>query len=498
MKLRLDARWGGRDRSWVLPEGESVLGRDPGCALHVDDPTLSRRHAAFRREGERVFVRDLGSTNGVERGGGLVEGEAELRPGAALRCGNVELLLREEGSAPELAAPLRTVDPTTLRDGGEDPGRLRMLLELSRLLARPDRVDSLPARGLDELARLLPVGRVAVLLLQADGSLQAVATHGHEGQGLPYSRSIVRAVLEAGRAALYGDVRAVEGIGDAASVMAADIRSTMCAPLLADDECLGALYVDHSVHTQLYREEDLELLAAFASQVAVALRHERLQGELREASAREASLRRFFAPAVAQEIAARPELLGEAREAEVALLFTDIVDYTGLGSRLHPLELTRLLQLYFPPMAEEVFAREGTLEKYIGDALLAAWGVPRPVPDAVDRAVAAGRAMLAQLPALNQALAAEGLPAVGLRLGVHRGPVAFANVGSRDYLQVATVGDTTSVAARVCAAARPGELWLSDEARGSLRQLPGELRDEGPRDLKGVAGRPRLYSLPGF
>lgn len=176
-------------------------------------------------------------------------------------------------------------------------------------------------------------------------------------------------------------------------------------------------------------------------------------------------LSRFFSPQVASQIATEPALAIHAAECQVTVLMSDISGFTAMASRMSPDEVVGLLNAYFPRMVEIVFRHEGTLEKFIGDALLAAWGAPVPSPDHVDRAVAAAIDMQAAVAAFNVAQRAAGRPTITIHVGIASGPAAAGYIGADRYVQYAVIGDTTNVAARICTAAGPDEILVSDDTR---------------------------------
>jgi adenylate cyclase len=132
---------------------------------------------------------------------------------------------------------------------------------------------------------------------------------------------------------------------------------------------------------------------------------------------------------------------------------------------MEPREVVAILNRYFPVMAEIVFRHEGTLEKYIGDALMAIWGAPAPHEDDADRALQAALDMRRALKVLNAQLKEP----LEVHMGLNAGPVAFGNIGSADYQQFAAIGDATNVASRVCSLASNGEILISETLRERLR-----------------------------
>lgn len=208
----------------------------------------------------------------------------------------------------------------------------------------------------------------------------------------------------------------------------------------------------------------------FAVQLFIAVTYvaHRLVSQMRTMSDDSVSnerLSRFFSPQVASQIAAEPALATHAAECQVSVLMSDISGFTAMASRMPPDEVVGLLNAYFPRMVEIVFRHGGTLEKFIGDALLAVWGAPVASPDHADRAVAAATEMQQAVVAFNVAQRAAGRPTITIHVGIASGPAAAGYIGADRYVQYAVMGDTTNVAARICTSAGPDEILVSDETR---------------------------------
>ena len=208
----------------------------------------------------------------------------------------------------------------------------------------------------------------------------------------------------------------------------------------------------------------------FAVQLFIAVTYvaHRLVSQMRTMSDDSVSnerLSRFFSPQVAAQIATEPALAIHAAEYQVSVLMSDISGFTAMASRMPPDEVVGLLNAYFPRMVAIVFRHGGTLEKFIGDALLAVWGAPVASPDHADRAVAAATEMQQAVAAFNVAQRAAGRPTITIHVGIASGPAAAGYIGADRYVQYAVMGDTTNVAARICTSAGPDEILVSDATR---------------------------------
>jgi adenylate cyclase len=147
-------------------------------------------------------------------------------------------------------------------------------------------------------------------------------------------------------------------------------------------------------------------------------------------------------------------------------------------------------------MAEIVFRHEGTLEKYIGDAILAVWGAPFGGDDDADRALRAACEMQRAQRRLNDAWAAAGRRTLHMHIGLNTGPVAAGNIGSDRYIQYATIGDATNIASRVCTAAREDEILIADATLQRLRSAPKNLERLPPVTVKGREEPLTLHRVP--
>ncbi len=511
------------ERVLTLSEGHATIGRTEDNTICVLHTSLSRRHARLERVGERVTLVDLGSKNGTFVNDARVE-RWELRAGDVFRCGEVRFKLMaapadvtpmhvqdlrtrfSPASVDELVAAERTagsssalkVRPAQAKDA-RAAEKLQVLLKVSQLLSSPGPIDGLLERILQLVFQILEVDRAAILLVDPDtGALRprvARLATGEVPPGTFYSQHIADYVRQRSVAALFADARMDPRLEDAASVVLQSIQGSMCAPLKPRDAVLGVLYVDNVTQANGFSEEDLEFLAAFANQAAIALENSLLSQRLAEEAVLRNTYLRFFPPTVMKKLQlAKGEPLGVV-ETEVTILFSDITGFTSLSSTLNPRQVVDLLNEYFPVMAEIVFRHEGTLEKYIGDALMAVWGAPFAQPDDADRAVRAALEMQRALEGLNARWRTQGRPEIQIHVGVNTGRVAAGNIGSEQYLQYATIGDATNVASRICTAAEAGEVCIAEATLQRCQQPTWPLTKLPPVHVKGKQEALSLYRV---
>jgi adenylate cyclase len=172
-------------------------------------------------------------------------------------------------------------------------------------------------------------------------------------------------------------------------------------------------------------------------------------------SERERSLlARYFSPGVVDEIATEDRPLGTVRSQNAAVLFADIVGFTRLSERLGAERTMALLREFHALSAAAVFAHDGTVDKYIGDAIMATFGTPRPGPADAANAIRCALALIDAVAAWNAERGSAGEEPLAIGIGVHYGPVVAGDMGDERRLEYAVIGDTVNVASRIEALTR--------------------------------------------
>lgn len=177
-----------------------------------------------------------------------------------------------------------------------------------------------------------------------------------------------------------------------------------------------------------------------------------LQKYIRERDAKlliRAQLFRYLPERVATHMISRPLRMAMAGDrSEITVLFADLAGFTTLSEALPTDTVITLLQGHLKEMTEAIFAHEGTLDKFLGDGVMAFWGAPDPQERQADMAIAAGREMLQRVERANAEREKAGLPALRLRIGIHSGEAVVGNVGSSLYIDYTAIGDTVNTASR--------------------------------------------------
>jgi adenylate cyclase len=521
---RLTAQQG--TRTFDLPPGRAlVLGRSAASDVPVYDPTISRRHAELTAGPDGVQLRDLDSSNGTSINGERVA-IGLLKPGDTVTFGRVNFRLEavDDGVAPVRATPAAPVrDATILRELPVAPGvidvaenagtsqlrlaqtgreerlarKLSLLLEVSQKLASEFDLDRLLQQIADITFEIMNVDRVAILLADGEGELAPRIARNRLGdtttQAVP--RSIAAKVREQRVAVLTQDA-ASDTRFQGQSIAAQQVRSAICSPLMASaDEFLGVLYVDNVTDTNLFSDEDLQFLVAFSGIAALAIASSRSAEQLRREALVRSNFERYFAPNVAAEIAGSEASLvpgGERRP--ITVLFSDIRGFTTLSEAMPPEEVAHLLSDYFAEMVDIIFEHGGTLDKFIGDAIMALWGAPARHDDDPDRALAAALDMQEAVASLNARWKQLGRPEIGIGIGINYGEVFAGNIGSPRRLEYTVLGDAVNIASRLCAEAGAGDILAGAAFRNAVSR-PERFTPAPSTTLRGRAAPVQVYRV---
>jgi adenylate cyclase len=203
---------------------------------------------------------------------------------------------------------------------------------------------------------------------------------------------------------------------------------------------------------------------------------------------------RYVSPELCEVILKNPGLLQlGGRRQTVTVLFADIRNFTAMSESMAPEAVVEVLNTYFTEMVDLVFAYQGTLDKFVGDALMAVFGVPLPLPQAATRAVECALAMQRHL---KQMQAAGRTPIQGMRIGINTGEAVVGNIGSNKRMDFTVVGDAVNVAARLQEMAKEVEAdTLISEA--TFQTLEGQFNavPEPAAVLRGRKEITKIYRL---
>jgi len=524
----------------LVPGRTIVVGRAVTSDVPIYDPTISRKHAELILTDGGVKVKDAGSSNGTFLNGARVT-EALAGENDVITFGKVAFRVKEvsaparrpqvvpSASAEFAGAKGGAAGGTIVRQlpvsvSGGVPAiitaspsgashlkvtaksleelrekKLELLLEISKELSKQQELDRLLDKVVEFTFQVMNVDRVSILLLEEpSGELVPRISKGRTAQSSASKhvpQSIARRVVD-DRVAILSDNTAADERFKGKSILIQSVRSAMCTPLIGTDQkVLGILYVDNLTATHSFSDDDLKFLIAFGSLAAVAIENSQRSERLRREALVLSNFQRYFSPNIAQVIAQQQDagrLPSEKRP--VVLFFSDIRGFTPMSETMSPDAIATLLTEYFTEMVEIVFEHSGTLDKFIGDAIMALWGAPIAHEDDADRAMACALDQLAALEKLNTKWKDQGRPELGVGIGINFGEVFAGNIGSDRRLEYTVIGDAVNTASRLCRTAGPNEILISESFHEQLKKPP-TLEALEPIQVKGKSKKVLVYRV---
>jgi adenylate cyclase len=450
----------------------------------TEDRAVSHNHARIWFENGNYWIEDLNSLGGTQVNGVDIKskGNQRLVAGDRILLGEtyLELVPGDSQVALNVAPPI--VDRLTesheeiARSLGvemqefsasetvisELQRRLALFYDLPLRLGQEKHLDSLLQTIVDRLVQTIPGASRGALLVR-DPKSGELLLKAHIPSGEPaISMTLAHRAMEEREGFLWR-----RGESDVtSSISENEIASGMYAPLLWEGQALGVICVDQCQACVPFARDDLRLLLALAQHASMSLANYQLQDEMRCNNALLTRLLTNFSPAV------RDRLLEKARhgrlklggeKSEVAILFSDIRGFARISASMEADEVVDMLNEYLSTLVDPIFKNDGTIDKFVGDAILAVFGSPEPDPRHYEKAVRTAIGMQDAVKELNKKRVDRGETICEIGVGVHCGEVLHGFIGSSDRMEYTVIGDAVNRASRYCSAAGPGEVLISSE-----------------------------------
>ena len=270
-------------------------------------------------------------------------------------------------------------------------------------------------------------------------------------------------------------------------------------PIMAAGKWWGFLGFDDCHSERQWSTAEIDVLKTAAGLISAAIERERAEKLAQDAERRRAKLARYFSPNIIDELLSSGEE-SPIRTQTVTVLFADIWGFTRASSTLPGPEVMALLREFLSLVEDAVFDNNGTLDKFLGDGLMATFGTPWVGPQDSTNALNCARQMVDKVAAWNRRRVALGLPELYIGVGIHRGEVVLGEIGSERRLEFAVIGDAVNVASRLQEMTRKFQLAIvaSEEVIAAARiesgwVTRGVFRPLGPHELRGRDGRLKLW-----
>ncbi|HEY2497340.1 MAG TPA: adenylate/guanylate cyclase domain-containing protein [Candidatus Angelobacter sp.] len=481
-----------------------TVGRGNANDLVLNDSSVSRFHAVIKLTDNSISIADRGSTNGILLNDTKISKETELKNGDIALVGLYKLCLENvdeqglqvrrgewpstlnhimRGRAGEAALPRSNGGPSS--DLTDMAGRIKklerenylltVLYEAGKALNSKLALEHICEQVISLACLIEGVERGFVLLFDEQGEVSRQsevryrdpASTGSRPQ-IILSKSVLDMIRKEKQPILIDDVSADERFSGSESLKISGLRSAMCAPLMGKDRLFGVLYVDNLERASAFTQEELNVFALVAAQAGAAVDNASAHEKIAQQSLQRSALERFLSPEVVEMVVANPDIRLGGVNREVTVMFADIRGFTTMSEDMEPGRVVEILNEYFTRVTDVIFDNGGTLDKYIGDAVMAVFGAP--ISKGNDAAAAVNSAIQIQrlLVELNRDAAARQWPELRVGIGINTGNAIAGNIGSPRRLDYTVVGDSVNTAQRLMTNAAGGQVLISESTAKKL------------------------------
>ena len=507
------------------------IGRVDSNDVVLPHGSVSRNHARLSMlPGDIPLLDDLGSLNGTFVNGKQIT-EQRLSDQDRVGIGMFELKFESAGAqdfhletaggavtdvqnlvgaddlhtalrrAPRPATDAAVVDTDRVRVLERENKLLKLLLNVGETLSCLLTPEEVMQRVMEIVFQMENVERGFVLLGDEEkGFKQSVVlckdpALRQSPRGLALSNTVKNQVLSDRVPLLIHDVGSDQRFSRSESLRISGIRSAMCVPLIHRDRVFGLFYVDCLTKPYAFSKEELSILSVVAAEAAISFDNARAHEELTQRALEREAFKRFLSPNVLKKVLERPEEVQlSGKNLSVTVLFSDIRGFTRMSEHMEPQAVVKLLIEYFTEMTDVIFESEGTLDKYLGDGIMAVYGAPYYKPDDALRAAKTAMGMQRALARLNRKWQDLGQAPLAMGVGVNTGVVTAGFIGSDKRMDYTVIGDTVNLASRLCGKADGGQVLISES---TFTQLNGSLPAQRlePIQVKGKAALVERYEL---
>jgi len=528
-----------------VAKGTFTIGRSNDNDLTLSDKSVSRHHTEIKKTKEGYLLTDLGSYNGTKVNGKLTQ-SVLLKHDDKIKIGLTSLtfLVEEKDAASQESSLVLTADKDIENEHKEvlkslsqssaidskellvSPGAMKTPKEAA-ISAPPEETQielertnkvlfvlyeiSSQLNTIHDFKELLKrIMDLIFMVISADYGFLVLTGDETEDQLIPMvvkyrdnreketgklkaSKTLIHKVIHDKVAILTSNAMTDSRFNGAKSLFIQKIKSAICVPLWRKDKIIGVIQLDSMQFDNQFTQDDLELLKAIGSQMAMIIEQANLNEKIRQEEIMRSFLERFLSPQVVEMILKGSQDIMEPKDLTATVLFTDIIDFTQLAEQSPPLETNIILNQYFSAMVEIIFRFNGTLDKYIGDGLMAVFGAPMEGENDAERAILAAKEMKRQL-AVMMATKEGSRKKLDIRIGINTGRVVAGNIGSPRRLDYTVIGDPVNIASRLESIAKPNQILIGEE---TYRAVKGKFKIKkiGPKKVKGKSAEIMVYEV---
>jgi len=533
----------GRSFNFKITEDVITIGRSKDNHVVLFDHTASRRHAKVRKTPDGYLLMDLDSHNGTHVNGARVTSRI-LRHNDLVEIGTSVLSFQYELGDDDEPVPRAAVEKGHEEPRGEHDAFLKLAVRYDE--KAQDLIASIRSQAPLEEEELLSeveaeekeTSQISLLNLAKSNKIlyvlylvtRTLLTTTHQDQLLKTILDLAFQVIDSDFGFIVlrnskdgkvvpkvikhkrepeeprGEVRLQQAIVDKVideklSILTSDlvdgkVHTSMSVPLWRKDEVIGMIQLESHHSSRAFTKPDLDLLTTICNQMAVVLEQANLMEKVRREEIMRSRLERFHSPEIVDLIISGDSedegTMLSPKEKEVTILFVDIVNFTPLSERLSPKEVSQLLNQFFREMNDIIFAYRGTLDKYMGDAIMAIFGAPIEREDDADRAINAALEMRRALLEMNKTMEPDRI--FDIRIGINSGRVVAGNLGSPKRMDYTVIGDVVNTASRLEKIAQPNQILIGEGTFSAVKDS-FHIQKVGKKTVKGKTRAITVYEV---
>ena len=451
----------GEPREYALKPGVNTLGRSSKNDIVITDVSASRHHAEIIYEAGTnvVTLQDLNSTNGTFVNRSRLSGDYRLGTNDIIRIGTVLLTLN-----------FYSPGMTEVRSGslGTRPLTRDLLVEsFDQHAALMYEVASQLNTVLDIDMALSKLTQLVQKSMGTDKCEIILANQFHKLQEFEFPVSIARAAIEQKTTISIPDLVEYPDQKIRESAMLRQIRSALCVPILANEKIIALLYMyKTNPETRPFEQQDVKLAVAISHLASLTIQRVLLLERVREEQKTRVLLQRFLSASEVEYLLHDYLQTGQLpglKVQKVTVLFADIEDSTRLAEELGVEKFGAILTQYYQDITEIVFEHGGLVNKYLGDGVMAVFGMTSNDKNPEIQSVRAGLAMLKKI-----ASRSEDGDAYQIGIGVNTGMTMAGYIGTQEHVELTVIGDSVNIASRLETLARPDKLLIGPATRAGL------------------------------
>jgi len=534
--------------NYPIVNKSTIIGRSDENDIVLRNVGISRKHVKIYKKAKNYFLADLGSSNGTKVNGKFIQ-KIKLSHNDVISIGTCDLIFFTD----ELSAPPQTNSLFLMEDSDQNnfyqhtlniSPQESCIMSSSELLASIeskkiiDKHDQAPSQNdisslersnkalfvLYEISRQLSstsdfkellnkIMDLIFMVIDADSGFLVLTGDKEKDELIPIvvkskdkqkentgkmrpSKTMINKVIQDKVALLTTNAMDDSRFSAAESVIIKQIRSAICVPLWGKNKIIGAIQLDSTRPDNMFTKDSLELLKTIGCQMAMVIEQARLNAQIQEEEKLRNRLERFHSPQIIEMILKKSqdssENIMEPKDLTSTILFTDIVGFTGISEKMSPREINIILNKHFSQLTDIIFKYGGTLDKFLGDGLMAIFGTPIEKKEDAENAVRAALEIRQKFAEVIKKTSPE--IKFDIRVGINTGRVVAGNIGSPKRMDYTVIGDAVNIAKRIESSAKPDQILIGPETYKCVKNK-FNLKKVGPKKLKGRKAETMIYEV---